>query len=111
MKKVFSFCVVVILAVMSLTCAAATINFTPYQLCPQCGKGIIGVSCGGPQRLVCSTHDEQVVPSHLEDCHVREYYTTLYMCTRRGCSFRQYGPHHLEWTHHPDGRVQICCPF
>ena len=116
MKKLFSICLALVLFLVPMSQALA-VSFLPYQTCPACGTGTIGVYCSENIRdkpteveVVFETHELQLTPTKVQVCNVQKhYYATIYQCT--DCKAYQSGPAHLEWIYHSYCPVQTCCPF
>lgn len=111
MKKFLSICLALVLLLVPMSQALA-VSFTPYQTCPSCGKGTIGVYCSETTEVdvVFETHELQLTPTKVQVCNVQKhYYATIYRCTE--CNAQQSGPAHLEWVYHSYCPIQTCCPF
>lgn len=114
-KKIAFFVALTLLVVMVATAFAATTGLTPYQTCPDCNEGIIGVYCGGLLTNNNPSHDVHEWTDEYGNepyCNYEIYTAKTYLrCTV--CDAENRGNDHTEYEVHPScGKGSVgFCPF
>lgn len=111
-RKIVLWIVLVLLIVMMGTTLAATRGLTPYQTCPDCNIGTIGVYCGGllSKNPYHSTHEWTDSYGNELYCNYDIYKAKTYLRCNV-CSAENRGNDHTEYEVHPScgkGTVSYC---